>query len=307
MQAEYIIQEFLQRLMEQAQAKGGSPKARPISPANNEREIVRRMVLAEKAKSLGVVMSDDALSDYFDLISDRSFKTREEYLLLLRTVTGKKMSSLAVLNQIRTDLLAQRMFELAIGGALNTSPGLLWEYHQKLNHQVVCRILPVKSDSLIAQVTQKPTSGQIEKLYQAGKTTYPNPLNPEPGFKIRRQASFGYFVAVFDDSLTKEVELRSPAITDEDLTKYYEDNKQQFQELDLPSEDPNTPPDSQPKDPPSEKGSVDPGDTIPPSPKDPAEKPETPKPDPEPKKPDANKEAEKNQPKNPSPKKGSGG
>ncbi len=224
-QAEYIIQDFQQELVQRALAKQGRPKANPITPARDEQEIVRRLVLAKKAEQLGIVINDDAVLDFLDLISDQSFKSRDEYLAVLRKVAQDRMSSLGVLNQIKIDLLAQRMLEISVGGTVSLSPGDLWGYHKKVNRQVICDVLPVEAKAFLTQVPSSPPEEKIKALYEEGKDEYRDPLSPKPGFKIRRKAAFAYFEAVFDDFLQREVDKILSTITDEEVKKYYEDNK----------------------------------------------------------------------------------
>jgi len=237
MLAEYIIQDFQQELIQRALAKKGRPKTAPVARAQNEQELVRRIVLAKKAESLGIVINDDALLDYFDLVSDESLKNRQEYLALLRSVADKRLNYAAVLDQLRIDLLSQRMVEISIGSTMSLSPGQLWQYYQKLHRQVVCDILPISAESQLDKVPESPPQSELRKLYEQGKDRYPDPLSPKPGFKIRRKASFGYFRAVFNDFLQKHVEKVLPTITDEEIKQYYEQNKRLYQIIDLPSEE----------------------------------------------------------------------
>ncbi len=247
MRAEYVIQDFQQELFQRAIAKKGRPKAAFIRRAESDRELVQRLLLAKKAESLGIVISEEALLDFFDLISDHSLSNRSQYLALLRQIAKDRASSAMVLNQIRIDLLAQRMREIAFGSQAAYPPGELWQYYQKLNRMVVCDILPVRAEDYLNQVAQSPSEAELRKIYEEGKNEYPSPLSPKPAFKIRRKASFGYFKAELSTFLDKKIEKLLPTITDEEIKDYYEKNKLLFQEIDTP-EAPPKPEENQPKE-----------------------------------------------------------
>ena len=238
MQAEFAVEDLLQTLVQQAFKQGGRNRTALLQTARDERELVMRMLLAERAKALGMIVSDEAIYDYLDLISDRIYKTRDAYdALLLRIVRSQgnrvRLGTGEILNQLRTDLLAERYRIIALGGVLSPSLGELWQLHLKLRRQVVCDIFPFPRDDFVDQ-TGTPSDDALRRLFAEGKDRYPDPNAPEPGFKIRRKAKFGYFVAEFDTFLDEEVKRLRDEVTDEEIKKYYETNKREFRELELP-------------------------------------------------------------------------
>ena len=233
MVAEYSVQELLQELERVANQQGGMSRTNRIPMVRDEGELMLRILLAEKARQAGMMLSDEAVYDYLDLVSDRAYKSREAYDALIQRLakgrsgrgSGVGATSSDILEQLRTDLLAERYRIIALGGLLSPSLAELWELHQKLRREIVCDILPFPRADFVDQVG-KPSA--------EGKNRYPDPDSPDPGFMIRRKARFGYFVAEFDRFVDEEMQKIRASITDEEIKKYYETNQREFRELDLP-------------------------------------------------------------------------
>ena len=62
----------------QSAVRGVMPRVEMIAQAANEEELVQRMLLAEKAREMGVVISEGAVFDYLDTLCDASPTNRPE-------------------------------------------------------------------------------------------------------------------------------------------------------------------------------------------------------------------------------------
>jgi hypothetical protein len=212
-----------------------SPKVQLVSQASSEEELVQRLMLAEKAKELGVVISDAAIQDYLDNLCDVSETNRPDYSVLLRDATSGRLDTKQFNAQMAIELAAQRMLIMSQGGLYAAPPELLYECYNRLNRQVVAELLAVDVASLIGEVPQ-PTDQDTAALYEQGKSRFPFPLSPDPGFKRREKIAFGYFKGVFDEFLQREMDVIRPSITNEQIEKYYEDNKAtEFKVPELPA------------------------------------------------------------------------
>ena len=214
------------------------PKVQLISQASSEEELVQRLMLAEKAKEAGVVISDEAIQDYLDNLSDASTTSRPNYAKLLREATGGRLDMKQFNAQMAIELAAQRMLIMSQGGLYGTPPELLYEYYNRLNRRVKAEMLAVDVSDFIGEVAE-PTDQEITALYEKGRNRFPFPLSPDPGFKRRQQIAFGYFKGVFDEFLQREMDVVRPTITNEQIEKYYEDNKAtEFKMPELPADQP---------------------------------------------------------------------
>ncbi len=241
---------FLDALIARTIEKGGTPKGpglsrdqqgRVIEPgiprSFADRDLVRTMLLAQKAKDVGMKVSDEAIFQFLDTLSDDEVP-RSEYGDILSTATGGQFFKLQLFDRLRTELLAQNMRMLSGTGVFamspfSMSPGLAWDYFNRLNRRVKIEALPLPVSDFKDKVAGQPTDAQIKQLYEDGKNRYFDPYSSEPGFKQRRKIAFEYLKADFEDFLAKEM----AAITDEQIKEYYEENKSDFKAVELPSTD----------------------------------------------------------------------
>ncbi|MHB9080613.1 MAG: hypothetical protein ACYC3X_24325 [Pirellulaceae bacterium] len=216
------------------------PKVQLISQATSEEELVQRLMLAEKAREAGVVISEGAILDYLDNLCDASATSRPNYATLLREATGGRLDMKRFYSQMATELAAQRMLIMSQGGLYAAPPELLYECYNRLNRRVTAELLAVDVAGFIGGGNiPEPTDQEITALYEKGKDRFPFPLSPDPGFKRRQQIAFGYFKGVFDEFLQREMDVIRPTITSAQIEKYYEDNKAtEFKMPELPADPP---------------------------------------------------------------------
>ena len=120
-----------------------SPKVQLVSQASSEEELVQRLMLAEKAKELGVVISDAAIQDYLDNLCDASETNRPNYPALLRDATSGRLDAKQFNAQMAIELAAQRMLIMSQGGLYAAPPELLYECYNRLNRRVAAELLAV--------------------------------------------------------------------------------------------------------------------------------------------------------------------
>ncbi len=249
-------------------------KADLIVPAQSEEELVQRLVLADKARELGVVISEDAIQDYLNNLCDASPTQPLNYAALLREATNGRLDWRQLQAQLATELAAQRMLLMAHGGLAAAPPEVMYGCYNQLKRLVTAELLAVDVADFVAEVPE-PSDQDIAALYEAGKDRFPFPLSPEPGFKRRQGISFGFFQGVFEEFLSREAASRAANITDAEIEKYYEDNKtSEFRIPELPSAtsepaagasaEPTAPP-AEPTAPPAEPTAPPAEPTVPPA------------------------------------------
>ncbi len=84
-------------------------------------------------------------------------------------------------------------------GEPNLSTGELWDFHKQLNLRYKIEAYPIDVEKLKASfkvADAKPE--ELMVLFNKGKDSVPNPVMPEPGFKIPHRIAFGYCTVDFE-------------------------------------------------------------------------------------------------------------
>ncbi len=222
-----------------------SPKAELISPAADEQDLVRRLILAEWAKQQGVIVGEGAVLDYLDRLADVLPDDRPDYAAWLARSTGGRLNMPQFVEQMQIELAAQRMMIMSQSGHWAFPPDVLYNYYNRLNRRVTADLLAVDVAGFTDQV-KAPSEPEVVALYEEGKNRFPYPSSPEPGFKRREKIAFGYFKGSFNEFLQREIDQISPTITDAEIEEYYNKNKDiQYTVPDLPPAEPSAPPQSE--------------------------------------------------------------
>jgi hypothetical protein len=237
--------EFLNGVVTETVRREGTPKGPGVFPdrfggytpgitrAQSNEDLVRSMLLAAKAESLGMVIDDDAIFDFLYQLSDNELD-KPEFSIVFNKTIGGRTTERHLMDQLRRELLAQQMLMMSRAGLFVVSPREAWELSNRLQRRVQTEMVALNVDEFKAQVTGTPTETQIVALYEEAKDRFGNPNLPEPGFMRRRRISFGYVRADFGKFQEEEIAKVKDEITDEDIEKYYDENKDQFRAIDLP-------------------------------------------------------------------------
>jgi len=263
---------FLDALVQETIKAKGQPRGLGVSVVGGrvidpgiprsyaEEDLVQTLILARKAEDLGVRISDGAVFEFLDTLSDDVIP-REQFGVLLKEATGGRFGKAQLFEQLRTELLAQHMRFMAGSGVFAMSPGLAWDAFNRLNRAVKTELLPLPAEDFKSKVTAQPTEAEVSALYEEGKSRYAAPDAAEPGFKRRRKIAFQYLKADFEKYLQQEM----AALTQEQVAEYYEKNKGDFKV-------PESPPAEEKK--PAGKPEAGAGDAAPKQPPADLEKPE---------------------------------
>lgn len=256
-----------------------------------EEDLVQTVILARKAEDLGVWISDGAIFEFLDTLSDDVIP-RDQFGVLLKDATGGRFGKAQLFEQLRTELLAQHMRFMAGSGVFSMSPSLAWDAFNRLNRAVKTELLPLPAEEFKSKVTGQPTEAEVAALYEEGKSRYAAPDVAEPGFKRRRKIAFQYLKADFEKYLQQEM----ASLTQEQVAEYYEKNKSDFKVPEPPPAEAKKPAEAKPAE-------AKPAEAKPAEPKPAKAKPDSAKPadaKPEPTKPaDAKPEPAKPEPAKP--------
>jgi len=213
-----------------------SPRfAEPFGSLSPQAVITSR-VLADQAKRMGLVISDQAVLDYINSAVRefvdifRQFNpaltgqlTDADYANILKDLgTGRreKVEFWQVVEAIRSEMLAGRLSEM-YGSSFQLTPVQRWEFFLRLNRKVKAEVLPIKAEDMVGQVPN-PSESELQEFFNKYKNQEASPGSPEPGFKVPAKAATQYFAADYE----KFYEQAEASITQQDIEKEYEQNKE---------------------------------------------------------------------------------
>jgi len=232
LQSRYFqTQNFLQGLMNEARARKGDayrPLADMIAPLQGgqnsqqtdiDQQLVSRLLMAETAKKEGIVVSDGVVDEYLAMLSgDAGFSNND--LIAINKKANQSSSSLEnVRRHLEIELLAQQMRNIRLTGLpMIPNPTESMQLHGMFVEKVSCDVLPVSVEEYISKVTETPSSLELKKIYEEGKTRYPDPTGREAGFKKRERVSIQYLMAEGETFIQNEIN----KLTDEAVQAEYD-------------------------------------------------------------------------------------
>ena len=199
-----------------------------INPRRSaEEDVVLGYLLRQKAKELGVRVSDATVTAHIKQLSQGKMSTRDFRELL----KGMGLSEQGLYDILRDELTAQMALNLLAPGTPRT-PEQYWEDYRKLNVRQTLEVAAVPVSAFVPGVGA-PSDEELRACFEKYKEHFPGQLGPaEPGFRQPRRMRLAYLEA---DYATIEKEVAK--VTDEEVQKYYEDNKDAlYKKLTLPDD-----------------------------------------------------------------------
>lgn len=193
------------------------------SVAGPEAEAVETMVLSERAKQMGLVVTDEMINDLIKQLSGDTLSPEELKAIIDSLQAQRSVSVPKLFEALRTELLASKYRDLFAQSLSDIPPAQRYEYFTRLNRRAKPEVMSLAVADFIGQVPD-PSDAELKEFYEKYKNRFEDPTSPEPGFKEPKRATFQYFKASVDE-LTEKLK---PEVTDEEIKKYYEENKQNF-------------------------------------------------------------------------------
>ena len=216
-----------------------SPQGLGVPNTDAERSLIQTMVLAEKAKQLGLVINDEAVISHLIRFTDETLQKGDFREVMVRSVGRRQMTDEQLFDALRREIAAQTMGVIARSGISAgqfrpiTTPHAAWQYHNQLRRRVKAELMPIDVNGYLKGIDD-PSIPQLQEFFKQYQGEFSLPDQSKPGFKRRRRIAFDYvkfdFNAFFDDELTK--------VTDEQVQQEYEQTKDdRFRVTKLPSDD----------------------------------------------------------------------
>ena len=193
-----------------------------------EAEAVETMVLAERAKQMGLVISDRSINDMIKQLSSDNLSADELQTIIKNLQPQRPITVPRLFDALRTELLASQYRQLFAQSLTDIPPAQRFEYYSRLNRRAKTEVMSLAVADFIGQVPD-PSDAELKTFYDKYKDQFADPTSPEPGFKEPKRASFQYFKAGIEP-LTEKLK---PEVTEAEIAKYYEENKRNFPAVSL--------------------------------------------------------------------------
>ena len=226
-----LLQNFMRNVNYLSVERGAQPKSwLGIPDADDEQSLLQTLLLSNKAREMGIVVTDESIVQYLEAYSEGKIQ-QGEFAGLLNNISQGRMSQSQFFNAMRNELLALRFMELFQRGVDPLPPSTSWALFQRLYRQVSIEAIAFDANNYLSKVGE-PTEQEIVALYEEGKDRYPSPNAAEPGFKRRKKVALQYVKADLQPFLDQE----KAKITDQAIREFYESNKQEFRDFTVPSQ-----------------------------------------------------------------------
>lgn len=199
------------------------------SPQELDREVMRRIILRQKAEEIGMTVGNDAVVDYLRQIADDDQLTQRDLVQFSFDVFKGSTDYITVREQLKKEIIIQQMFGVLRSGemigivtsGLPDAPSITeaWEDWLKLNKRRAATVLQFPVSRYTDQVTGEPNLSELRSIFADGEYDFADPANEKPGFKLRRRVKMVVLTASFEDFLTNAVN----AITNEQVQELYDE------------------------------------------------------------------------------------
>jgi hypothetical protein len=233
----HVANLFLQELI-------GVPQA--FGPPD-EQGMIESYVMELKARDLGVVVSEAAISTFVRQVAPEA---TNEMIVAFQRRQGVSPEELQ--RALRRELTVQMAYQLLFSSGAPprreqaAAPSQLWDYYQRLHRQVAIEVLPVHVADFVDDVPPPPEAN-LQELLRSYSRVPPDPTSPTPGFyQVRRIAVeylFGDYGQRYDTILAQ--------ITEQEARAHY-DSLTDAQKESLYPYDPERPADPPADEPPLE-------------------------------------------------------
>jgi len=228
--------QFLRQLAETTIARGGTPRVSGfrfdtqqnaiqslgINSNPSDQASVRTMMFAGEAKKVGLELDDTAVRNWLTSFTDGRL-TDAEINGVLQASTRNQLGQFHLYEQLRTQLLSEAyqrraMSGLAVEGRPIVPPAQQWDLFLRLNRNAVADAFAVNVADFLDKTSDKPSPKEIERVFEEGKTRFPDDESPTPAFRRPYLANIEYLAGSLDDFIAREIE----SLTEDQLRAEYQ-------------------------------------------------------------------------------------
>ena len=208
--------------------KTGEIREPGISLNNSEEALVQRLLLADKAREMGLVVDNEAINHFLNQTTGGVLSRNE-----IQAIRSRELEDRLDENQLfmllGEHLLAQKMQILIVSGARLTTPGVHWDYFNRMNRRIAASVMPLNVDDYIGEV-EDPKESLVNQIYEEFKNIEPSPNSSDPGFKQPMQVALEYLVLDMKALQSKA----KGEIGEKQVEEFYNENLDQFKRTQPP-------------------------------------------------------------------------
>lgn len=198
----------MQRALEQIQFTFGND--------DFEKDVIFGDLLRREAARLGIIVNDDAVSDFIKMVSDQKLSTQDFREVKQELHVGDHY----IYDVLRDEIAARMAAEMTFPRAVAT-PQQRWEAFRKVNVKNSIEATTIPVEAFVKGIAD-PTDEDLRSFFEKHAETFPT-AKGEPGFRQPTRAKLAYLEADYE---TIEAKVTPP--TDEEVAEYYEKNKEFF-------------------------------------------------------------------------------
>jgi len=250
-----VVSSFLQRIAQEISMAGGNPQRilreiGRIGPPDEE-VVVNTWLMAQQARRLGLVISDEAINRYLtDMTTGQGLSAEKVYQVL----ESLRITDRQLFECLRHELLALRLQDMFSVSLAAATPGQRWQDYKRLNLKVALELVSIPAADFAAEVAA-PDEETLKAFYERYRDRPEDPTSPEPGFKIPKKVDLEYVRADYEKLVDPD------SVPEADVVAYYEKNKDRYYRKEqLPEVEPEStePPSAEPEAEPAERESTQP-------------------------------------------------
>jgi hypothetical protein len=185
-----------------------------------ERSVVGTWLRAQRAKQLGLVVSNRAIHDFLAQLTAGRITSDQ----LRGMFEDLDIKSAQMFHLLRHELLAMRLQQLFNISLAGTTPGQRWDCFTRLKRTAAIEAIAVPVSDYVDKVPD-PGEKELRAFFDDHKRDYPLPDSPEPGFRKPHKIAIGYFKADFAKFLKPD------EVTDAEIQQRYEENEVEYDRL----------------------------------------------------------------------------
>jgi hypothetical protein len=197
------------------------PIAGNTSPENIDLQLVNRLVVMQKAREFGILVSDNAVLAYLRNMADDQTLSNADFTRICHELSEGQFKFAQIREQLKLELAyaqTNAMFSVGVPGG-PTSPTEAWDAFLKMQQKVECEVLAFPVSDYTAKVTDSPSASELQTIYEQGKFRLQDVAGERPGFKQPNKLAIVHLTADFTEFLDRA----KLAITPEQIKKEYDE------------------------------------------------------------------------------------
>ncbi|MCH2201136.1 MAG: hypothetical protein MK102_04145 [Fuerstiella sp.] len=197
-----------------------------------QEDLLFSRLMNEEANSLGIAVTDEMVTSY---VNERTGeKLSKEAFGKSRLALQYKQAPVrsdALYNILREHIRNEIAFKTLqpLGISTPTSPGVYWDYFQRMNVRQAINVAELDVDAFL-DLVDDPSDAEVENLFASAAGKQPNQEEPgSPGFFLPGRAKIAWLELDYD-SMKSVVQ----PVTDEEVETYYTTNRDRYSTVVIP-------------------------------------------------------------------------